>query len=506
MGADKQDDTPETRQRRSSALAVGAATLFASGLFRQGLSLVTLAVTARLLTPEDFGVVAYFLIAVMFLEMLQRQITMVLIRLEDVTGDHLATVFTLQIGLGLCCALFFLGTQPLVALLEIPALVALMPYLSLLALVVAIRSPRFLLFERGLRFGYAATEETASRIVYSVTAIFLAWLWRDYWSIVAASFLAQATRGVVTFGAAPMMPRLTISHWRDSFSFSAWSIGAQLAQFFYKNVPQMMIGAVLGLADAGLFRLGNRLTTLVTAQLGAPMLRVFYPGLADVARNSERKKAVFSKLNELTLGVVLPLSVGMALIATDLIQFGFGSQWLAAAQVIWILAPLRALEAINENVRAATYVEGSTRILCVRNGILLVAICGFMWIGLQFGFLGALIAAGISSVAAVVLTLVMSLRFGTGGFFKPLTVAWRSFLACGAMASAVLALDWAVAPGHGTALAAQLLVAKIGLGMIVYIAAHLLIWRAAGRPDGFESLILSLLGRFRGHLKRRRLS
>ncbi|MCX8955579.1 oligosaccharide flippase family protein, partial [Ruegeria sp. NA] len=96
---------------------------------------VTLAVTARLLTPEDFGVIAYFLIAAALLEMFQRQIGLILIRLEDVTSEHLDTVFSFQLLFGLISAALFWIMQPLVALLGIPAITELMPVLSALALV-----------------------------------------------------------------------------------------------------------------------------------------------------------------------------------------------------------------------------------------------------------------------------------------------------------------------------------------------------------------------------------
>ena len=154
------------RQSRSSALAVGAAALLASGLFRQGLGIVTLAVTARLLTPEDFGIVAYFLVALGLLEMMQRQIAMVLIRLETVTQAHLETVFTVQLVFGLSVAAIFLASRPLVEMVGLPQLVELTPYLAVLSLVIAIRSPLFLIYERDLTFSYAAKEETFSRIAY----------------------------------------------------------------------------------------------------------------------------------------------------------------------------------------------------------------------------------------------------------------------------------------------------------------------------------------------------
>ncbi len=122
------------------------------GYFGKVSGLLTLGVTARLLSPEDFGVAAYFLIATALLEMLQRQIAIVLIRLDDVTQEHLETTFTFQVIFGLATATLFFLSQPLVALIGIPELVQLTPALSALAFTIAFRSPKFILFERKLRF------------------------------------------------------------------------------------------------------------------------------------------------------------------------------------------------------------------------------------------------------------------------------------------------------------------------------------------------------------------
>lgn len=485
------------RQSRSSALAVGAAALLASGLFRQGLGIVTLAVTARLLTPEDFGIVAYFLVALGLLEMMQRQIAMVLIRLETVTQAHLETVFTVQLLFGLSVAAIFLASRPLVAMVGLPQLVQLTPYLAVLSLVIAIRSPLFLIYERDLTFSYAAKEETFSRIAYSIAAITLAWIWRDYWAIVYATFVGVAMRSFYTFATAPMVPRLSLARWRDNLSFSSWSMTAQLAQFMSQNMPQLIIGATLGLSDAGLFRLGNRFTSLATSQLFAPLLRVIYPALADVARTTDRKHEAFITMNALVIAVLLPTGIGMALVAEDLLVIGVGSKWIAAAQVIWILAPLKALEALQDNVRSASYVDGSTRFLFVRSAILLVVVTVLMLIGVNYGFLGALIAAGACSIASLVTTLIMAKRFGAGGFFHPLLAAWRSFVSCAVMALAVICVGWIMEPASAQAGSVSVLLTKIIVGVLIYPATHFALWIAAGRPEGFESAVLRIFSRLR---------
>jgi len=430
---------------------------------------------------------------------------MVLIRLDEVTQEHLETVFTFQIIFGIVAAVLFYISRPLIALIGIPELVQITPAICALSLIVALKSPRFVLFERKLRFGYVAGEETLSRLAYAVVLITLAWAWRDFWAIVVANFCALTVRSIWTFSIAPMTPRLSLTHWRDGFSFSAWAIGSQLAQFFSQNVPQLVIGATLGLTDAGIFRLGNRISTLVTTQLVAPLQRVIYPGLADLSRNTDRRDSAFDQLNELLLAIVLPLAVGIALVADHIIIVVLGYQWYAATQVIWILAPLKALEMLQENVRAASYVEGSTKLLLIRNMILLILVCILMWTGVKFGFTGSLVAAGAASFAALLMTLTIAKRYGRRTFFGPLLVAWRSIVACAVMTVVVIAVSrafgttehagWAFKSLEDVPRLLIVFSTKVILGMVAYIGTHLILWMLAGRPDGFENFLLSILKR-----------
>jgi len=504
LSQDKKPDPSRTKLSRGSALAAGGAVLLASNVVRQALAFLALIVTARLLTPEDFGVIAYFLVATTLLDMLQRQISMVLIRIEDVSYDHLYTVFTLQIMLGLLGALFFWVSGPFLTLIGLPELIEIIPAISAYALLIAIRNPRFILYERGLRFSMAVAEETINRVIYVAVAIYLAWLWRDYWALIAAVFASFTASILFSYTAAPMLPRLSLSRWRDSLSFSSWAIGSQLCQFLSSRMPLLVIGAVLGLAEAGIFRIGMRVTDLVTKQFFAVLQRVVYPGLADVSRSSGKKKEAFLRLNELLLGMSLPLSVGTALIAEDVVIHGFGEKWADAAPVIWVLAPLAGLVVLQKNVRAASYVDGAMRMLFVRNALLLACVSLFMWIGTQYGFTGGLVAAGLSSLTALIFTLYMARQFGNGGFLEPLTVAWRSFAACGVMALAVFSTDLALRGGLFDASVLIIVLAKIGVGLIVYTLIHGFLWKLAGRPEGFETVILSISKRALSFLKNRK--
>ncbi len=502
-GPDTHSGTPD----RGTALTKGAATLFASGVFSQILGLVTLAVTARLLTPTDFGVIAYFIIVAAFLEIIQRAVSMILIRQPNITDDHLNTVFTMQLLLGVSAAVLIWASGPLMEFFGLAELTSLIPALCVIAIVSSVKSTRFPLLERNLRFGFVAGEETISRMAYTLLAVGLAWLWRDFWAIVVASIITQVIRVIWSFSVAPMRPRLTLKCWHDCINVSSWSLGVQITQFLINNMPQIIIGGTLGLADAGIFRIGYRIVTLFTSQIIGPLERVIYPGLASAARTMGTDRQAFEQANAILLGIIVPASVGMALVANHLIVVVAGFEWLAASQVIWVLAPLKAMETLQANVRSASYVQGDTKRLFLRNSILLVVTILFMLLGSNHGFLGAILGSGAGSLFGIGLALVMARDFGTGGFLTPILVAWRTFVSTFVMLAAVLfvssaygsvdAVGWAYETVDDLPLLRIRFSVKVLVGVCAYVGTHLLLWRLSGKPKGFESLALELASKIR---------
>nr|WP_256369193.1 oligosaccharide flippase family protein [Ruegeria sp. HKCCA4008] len=486
----------------SATLTKGAATLFASGVFSQFLGVLTLVVTARLLTPTDFGIIAYFIIAAAFLEIVQRAVSMILIRQPEITDDHLNTVFTMQVLLGIFSALLIWASAPLMTFFGLAELTSLIPALCFIAIASSIKSTRFPLLERDLRFGFIAGEEATSRIAYTLMAISLTWFWRDYWAIVIAYAITQAIRVIWSFSVAPMRPRLTLRCWHDCIDVSSWSLGAQITQFLINNMPQIVIGSSLGLADAGIFRVGYRLVIMFTSQIIGPLERVVYPSLANTSRTRGSSREAFEQVNAVLLGIIVPASVGMALVANHLIVVVAGYQWLAAAQVIWVLAPLKAIETLQANVRSASYVEGSTKRLFVRNTILLIATTALTVLGSSYGFTGAILGSGAASLFAIGLALSMAKDFGSGGFLTPILMAWRTFVSTFVMLLAVLfvssaygsgdAVGWAYETAEDLPLLRIRFSIKVLVGVFVYVGTHLLLWRLAGKPKGFESLALDM--------------
>jgi O-antigen/teichoic acid export membrane protein len=338
----------------------------------------------------------------------------------------------------------------------------------------------------------------ATRLVYAVAAIGLAFLWRDFWAVAVAVLLSYILRSAMTFALAPGRVRPRLTAWRDCASFGGWAMVVEVVQYLINSMPQLMIGGALSLAQVGHYRAGNRISVLLTKQLARPLMQVAYPGLAKISRRGGATQEAHALLNASVLAVMLPLGFGLALVSQDLVQLALGPQWEAAGLVIAVMAPLRALESMQAGVRAISLVEGDVRFLALRNAVVLALSVLLVWGGCQFGFIGALVGAAAASGVNIFATLWMSRRYGSeGGVFSLLIAARRSFAATAAMTGAVALLGLALPEANSEQSAIAPLAAKTVAGGVVYCAVHLGLWRLAGRPAGVESALISTIRRRR---------
>jgi O-antigen/teichoic acid export membrane protein len=196
-----------------------------------------------------------------------------------------------------------------------------------------------------------------------------------------------------------------------------------------------------------------------------------------------------------------------ALSATELLRIVAGVQWLTAAPVVWFLAPLIALNTLEGGVRALVYLNDAPEKLFFRNLIIFCVTMPLMWAGVTLGgFWGVILASTVVRALTLVLTLKLAEKETNESFFAPFLRAWRSFSASAFMVLAVaIVMNWGPPTTADTTVstAAVFLAIKCGLGILVYLSAHFILWTLSGRPSGIESFSLTLMQTAKAQVLRR---
>jgi O-antigen/teichoic acid export membrane protein len=361
----------------------------------RGVVLVSTAILARLLTPADFGLVALALVFMTFMETIQDLgLTQALIVSSPAEESARAqTTFVWTIAIGAVLALVVSGLSPLVARFFGHAdLRAIVPVLGLSFFFESLGATHDSLARKHLDYRVRTIATGADVLLRGATGIVLALCGFGVWSLVLG-YLAGATARTVTLWAmVPFRPRLRPSgeHLGSLVRLGGALTLVDVAAAFVRNLDYLFVGRVLGVASLGLYSMGFRLPELLIMNLSIVAADVLFPAYSALAE--ERRRDGFIVSLRYLAALVLPLAVGLGVLAHPFVLALFGDQWGRSVAVTHVLVAYAVFSTLNIPAGTIYKVSGrawilltvsvpyllvlaTTLLLFAHRGIVAVAIC-----------------------------------------------------------------------------------------------------------------------------------
>lgn len=482
--------TDEGERRRG--VFQGAVWVALSRLIVRSLGLVSTLVLARLLTPEDFGLVAIAMSVVAMLRAFSEfGFNEALIHYKEPTDADYATAWTLNGLRGVALALILLGAAyPVSVSLGEPALLHVFPFIALAPIFEGLQNPRIISFEKSLKFDVLFRLMVASKVAGVVVAIAGALMWQSYWALLAGLVVTAFTRTALSFLVVRGSARPAISSFRKLFRFSGWLSGAEMLNALGIRMNPILLALFVPTSTVGVFHMARELHWTMFNEVSAPLRRVLFPALSRHEIGSPAFDSLYRQALCGLLMVAGPVSLGFALVVSDFVPLVLGAQWDEVVKPIQWVSPALVLSVLGQPAQAAAMSAGRTRLLFYRNCIgvpvrLVLFVSGAALHGLD--------GAVIGLVAGMLVNTGMNVYIGkavTGiGLVRHLLMPYRSWLALGAMSAAVLAVA-GVPFGEGEVAHFLRLCTKVGVGGLTFVGAHLWLWALAGRPEGPERTLL----------------
>ncbi len=464
------------------------------GRFVMGLlGFLNTVIVARLLVPEDFGVVAIGLGAMQVLTNVSDfGVSQAVIRFRDAGRKDFDTLYTLSVIRGLIIAGLLAAAGPFAADFYGDARVFwVFAGCALYPLFTAFINPKFFEFERDLDYSKEFIATVIYKLAGVIVSIAIAVALKSYWAMVLGLAANGFVQMVLSYAMRPYRPRLTLASFRKVFAFSGWLTGVGVLSALNNKLDPLILARVTGAGGAGHYFMGMQLAELPTRELAYPASRALYPGLSELQAEPRRARDAYLKGVEALAAIAMPAAIGFALIARDLIPFLLGEKWNDAIPVVEIITPVMGAQMPYLATQFYAMALGATRIVFFRElAFFLIRTPVFIAATLAHGLTGAAAAVAGCGVLFIALNLTLYARVSGDALWRPVWRARRSFLASAAMAAAVLGLRDA---GVFDAAAPLLrIAAEIVAGAGVYALVHALVWRIEGLPDGVERSIIDL--------------
>ena len=463
------------------------------------LGFVSMLVLARLLVPEDFGLVALGMAVVGSLSAFSEfGFDLALIQNQSAERKHYDTAWTLGLLRGVLIAgILLLAAEPAASAMGDARLAELIRVLALMPLLESFANIGVVEFRKQLVFSKEFLYRFSSRLGGVITTLCLAFLWRDYWALVVGQLTTGALRLILSYILQPYRPRPSFAAWRDIFNFSKWLFLNGIAQFATKRASTFVVGAFLAPTSVGLMALSDEIMGLVSQALIAPIKRTFFPGFAKLSHDLPAMRTLLIKAYALTALFALPLSVGIGVTAELFVPLVLGANWLDTIPVIEILVYSALAKSLHGPGRpllmALNRPEIVTVLSVVNASILIPFLIAGTW---SAGLIGTAWALVGSSIIMVVVQLYVLWRFLKITAVQLLKGVWRSLASCGLMALVVWFIKDAVVPPQHASLPEQLLNLAIAVaaGALTYGLGLLVLWALSRCPaDSAEGAVLILL-------------
>lgn len=388
----------------------------------QGIQFAVMIIMARVLTPDDYGLVGMLAIFIAISQsLIDSGFSQALIRKLDRSQTDNSTVFYFNIAVGIVLYLALFFCAPLIARFYTqPLLIPLTRLIGLGLIFNSLAVVQRALLTVELDFKTQAKASLIGALLSGVTGIWMAYNGYGVWSIAVQQIV---NLGVVT------LALWILSHWKPAWSYS-WKSFRELFGFgsklmlsgllntAFENIYLIVIGKVYKAADLGYFTRAQNFSSLISANTTGILQRVTYPVLCSIQNDDDRLRDAYRKLLRLAAFIIFPLLVGLGAVGRPLILTLLTDKWLFSAT---LLIPLclsgmwYPVHAINLNL---LQVKGRSD-LFLRLEVIkkLVAVC-VLCITIPMGLLPMCWGMVLTSIIALIINTHYTGKLIGLGFFK----------------------------------------------------------------------------------------
>lgn len=307
-------------------------------LLQMGVSIIV----ARLLVPEDFGVVAIltFFTAVSS-TIIDGGFSQTLLRKESVTNDDYKSVFAFNMTVAVALYALFVAIAPLLArYYNLPIITSVAPVLLLVLPLNAIGIIQNTNLAREFRFGVLSRINFIASMVAGVVAVAVALCGGGVWALVSQRVCVVATKSLLLWWRGDWRGegRADKRAWCDMAPFSFRLMSTDIVSAVYGNISQLFIGKIYSADTLGYFNQAQKIKDLPVQSAVLSVQSVTYPALAKIKSDATKFAESYRKVLMISAFVMTPAMVGMSAVAEPMFRVLLGEKWLPTVPYFEVIA------------------------------------------------------------------------------------------------------------------------------------------------------------------------
>ncbi|MDE2111707.1 MAG: MOP flippase family protein [Alphaproteobacteria bacterium] len=439
---------------------------------------------ARMLTPNEFGIIGMLLVFTGFAQSFSDfGLGSALIYYQNVTEVHRSSAFWLQLGVGVFLTVLFYVLAPFIAdFYSLPILTRLARLLSCVFFFQAVGQTHSALFAKEFRFKALAISNVGAATGSGIIAVIVAHAGYGVWALAWQPVVSAVTLAFLLSLQSPWRPRLMFN-WAaasELWRYGSYLMGHGSLNYWLRNGDNLLIGKVLGAHALGVYARAYSLMLLPLTNIGSAVGQVMFPALSQLQNDVAKFRYQYLAATRGIALVSFPLMAGVAALARPLILFLLGDKWAEVVPILQILSLVGLFQSIIFPVGWIFTALGKTKAQFHLSIVLGIAFAAAMFMGIQHGVLGVTYAYAAWTLLSGLLNLrLVGLYIKTSVTAMLLAVAPIAVLA-GVMGFFVYSCD-------ATIFAAWPLAARLAIGLALGVASFFTLC-AVTKDETFQQL------------------
>lgn len=344
---------PSLKDKTIKGLAWGAVERWAT----QCVDFVFTVLIARLLLPDDYGIIAMLNIFLAISRtLIDSGFEAALIRKTDRTDTDFSTVFHFNVAVSIFSYVILWVLSPHIArFYNAPLLEQITKIVSLNLVISAFAGIHSAKLVIAIDFKTKTNVSLVHAVISGTVGLVMAYMGYGIWALIVQSVTAAIVRTIALWIAVRWKPSLVFSwqSFKEMFSFGSKLLTAGLLNTFYNNIYSLAIGKFYSPASLGVYSKANTLANLPSTNVMGVFQNVLYPVLSSIQDDKRKLVDIHRRFLRVASFIVFPMVVGLASVADPLIRLLLTDKWAGCVpllQIICFSAVWTPMIALNTNV------------------------------------------------------------------------------------------------------------------------------------------------------------
>ncbi|MGP3698079.1 lipopolysaccharide biosynthesis protein [Rhodobacter sp. NSM] len=362
-------------------------------------------ILSRLLSPEDFGLVAMCTPVIALLMMLQDfGLLAATVQKKGLKDEEVNFLFWINVALSFSLTVLLLVTSPLVAMFYHEPRVG--PLIAALSVTIALNglgAQHGALLIRRMQYVRLGVIQVAGAVCSLAAAALWGWIHPSPWALFGGALVGTIVPTVGMWLGSRWRPGLPrrIEGWRPLLNFGAGVTGFNFANFFSMNVDKVVIGRAFGGESLGYYDRAFKLVLMPANSIFNPLARVMVPALSRLQDEPDRYRSAFVRVAGLLLFLLLPMMACAAAFADVVIPLAFGGNWDGSVAIFTALGIAGLVQPLN-NIAGWLFLSQGRSKDFFHSGLIHAFFAGAAVLaGLPFGLIGVVVAVAVAEYLKV---------------------------------------------------------------------------------------------------------